>query len=239
MWKASARKFRKRSSHHSSNLGKMTYSHNRIAANRNNAERYAHGSSPPNSFFGHGGGMHSSRKSNQNRGAWQRSHAHNANTVSTSRCVGNGNPMLSPQSVSSTISSPAANVMNRSGGGRHSGNKSNNQRTNSVQALNGGGPATGLFGRVSPISTLPTITHFAGSKCFDAPAPTALPKPPQHWTATGGGGCPIPMATEPSGLRSQVPSQTSQIYSVIKSARRALTDDFGTHNLKLLLNVQS
>lgn len=27
----------------------------------------------------------------------------------------------------------------------------------------------------------PNFSHFAGSKCYDAPAPTALPKPPFEW----------------------------------------------------------
>lgn len=65
-------------------------------------------------------------------------------------------------------------------------------------------------------SSPPTnLSHYAGSKCFDAPAPTALPKPPQHWT--------------------ELTSKTSGILS----SKRNLLDDFNTHNLKLLLNVQS
>ena len=33
-------------------------------------------------------------------------------------------------------------------------------------------------------SSPPNLSHFAGSKCYDAPAPTALPKPPLHWTGS-------------------------------------------------------
>lgn len=34
-------------------------------------------------------------------------------------------------------------------------------------------------------SSPPNLSHFAGSKCYDAPAPTALPRPPLHWTTSG------------------------------------------------------
>ncbi|XP_033162011.1 protein MLP1 homolog [Drosophila mauritiana] len=78
---------------------------------------------------------------------------------------------------------------------------------------------------------IPTaLTHFAGSKCFDAPAPTALPKPPQHWTLSRSEGK-LPMMM-PSMPKFQVPMQTGR-------SKRNLLDDFDTHNLKLLLNVQS
>ncbi|XP_017058379.1 uncharacterized protein LOC108099391 [Drosophila ficusphila] len=78
---------------------------------------------------------------------------------------------------------------------------------------------------------IPTaLTHFAGSKCFDAPAPTALPKPPQHWTLSRSEGK-LPL-TMPSMPKFQVPMQTGR-------SKRNLLDDFDTHNLKLLLNVQS
>ncbi|XP_016977653.1 putative protein TPRXL [Drosophila rhopaloa] len=78
---------------------------------------------------------------------------------------------------------------------------------------------------------IPTaLTHFAGSKCFDAPAPTALPKPPQHWTLSmSEGKYPLAMSSMP---KFQVPMQTGR-------SKRNLLDDFDTHNLKLLLNVQS
>ncbi|XP_043652080.1 uncharacterized protein LOC122619303 [Drosophila teissieri] len=96
-----------------------------------------------------------------------------------------------------------------------------------------------LGGKISPQHQMqqqqhpliPTaLTHFAGSKCFDAPAPTALPKPPQHWTLSRSEGK-LPM-TMPSMPKFQVPMQTGR-------SKRNLLDDFDTHNLKLLLNVQS
>lgn len=94
-----------------------------------------------------------------------------------------------------------------------------------------------LGGKISPQHQMqqhpliPTaLTHFAGSKCFDAPAPTALPKPPQHWTLSRSESK-LPMMM-PSMPKFQVPMQTGR-------SKRNLLDDFDTHNLKLLLNVQS
>lgn len=44
----------------------------------------------------------------------------------------------------------------------------------------------GTDGNLSPTyrNLVPTArTHFANSKCFNSPAPNALPKPPFHWTS--------------------------------------------------------
>lgn len=50
----------------------------------------------------------------------------------------------------------------------------------------GAGVGGGIGG--APVSgSPPNFSHFAGSKCYDAPAPTALPKPPVHWTTIGSG----------------------------------------------------
>lgn len=95
-----------------------------------------------------------------------------------------------------------------------------------------------LGGKISPQQMqqqhplIPTaLTHFAGSKCFDAPAPTALPKPPQHWTRSE------------EKLSSSVSMSMSlpkfQMMQTGGRSKRNLLDDFDTHNLKLLLNVQS
>jgi hypothetical protein len=72
----------------------------------------------------------------------------------------------------------------------------------------------GGFGASGPVSgSPPNFSHFAGSKCYDAPAPTALPKPPSHWTVA--------------------PS-----ISCASAAARDNRDDF-SHNLKMILNVQA
>lgn len=96
-----------------------------------------------------------------------------------------------------------------------------------------------LGGKVSPQTMqqqqhplIPTaLTHFAGSKCFDAPAPTALPKPPQHWTLSKSEEKPARPMAAMSLPKFQMP--------MVRSSKRNLLDEFDTHNLKLLLNVQS
>lgn len=193
----------------------MTYSHNRAAVGRN-SERYVHGTSPPNHNCGGGSGsgsFFSNRKNNQNRGAWQRTSVNNV--TNASRCVVGGN--LIPTSMART----GGRYSNKTNFINNHNNFNHQNRTNGVQVLTGAG--SGLYGRGSP-PTLPTLTHFAGSKCFDAPAPTALPKPPQHWTSS-------------SSRRTQFSTVASQTSSAV--SKNELIDDFDTHNLKLLLNVQS
>lgn len=44
----------------------------------------------------------------------------------------------------------------------------------------------GLSAASSPASSSPpNASLFAGSKCFDAPPPNALPRPPMHWFSCG------------------------------------------------------
>lgn len=62
-------------------------------------------------------------------------------------------------------------------------------------------------GRGSP----PNFSHFASSKCYDAPLPTSLPKPPHHWTSC---------------------SQEA-------NKQGAKKFDIFSHNLKSILNVQA
>lgn len=67
-----------------------------------------------------------------------------------------------------------------------------------------------LLSQSSACGSPPNFSHYAGSKCYDAPAPTALPKPPCHWTSC---------TTEKS--------QKSKRFDLI------------SHNLKSILNVQA
>ncbi|XP_063696254.1 proline-rich nuclear receptor coactivator 2 B-like [Culicoides brevitarsis] len=57
----------------------------------------------------------------------------------------------------------------------------------------------------------PNFSHFASSKCYDAPLPTSLPKPPTHWTSC---------------------SQEAHKQGAKKF-------DIFSHNLKSILNVQA
>ncbi|XP_055685069.1 uncharacterized protein LOC129791130 [Lutzomyia longipalpis] len=73
-------------------------------------------------------------------------------------------------------------------------------------------------------SSPPNLSHFAGSKCYEAPAPTALPRPPDHWKLPAGKG----------------PQKTT--ITPAKSCGGALSDgksDIFSHNLKLLLNIKA
>ncbi|XP_023169679.2 uncharacterized protein LOC111598596 [Drosophila hydei] len=111
----------------------------------------------------------------------------------------------------------------------------------------------GVGGKISPQHPLiPTaLTHFAGSKCFDAPAPTALPKPPQHWTTLSKSEEKLVASSAGTALQSLLRGgdrcSASKLQLghggiggyMVKSSKRNLLDDFDTHNLKLLLNVQS
>lgn len=111
----------------------------------------------------------------------------------------------------------------------------------------------GMGGKISPQHQLvPTaLTHFAGSKCFDAPAPTALPKPPQHWTSLSKSEEKLVASSAGTALQSLLrggdrcsasklqPGHGGVGGYVVKSSKRNLLDDFDTHNLKLLLNMQS
>lgn len=60
-------------------------------------------------------------------------------------------------------------------------------------------------------SSPPNFSHFASSKCYDAPLPTSLPKPPHHWTSC---------------------SQEA-------NKQGAKKFDIFSHNLKSILNVQA
>jgi len=151
------------------------------------------------------------------------------------------------------FSPAAAGVLGGSAGG--SARKQRRSPTTVAVAAAAAGTTTSCFGiggKISPQHALiPTaLTHFAGSKCFDAPAPTALPKPPQHWTLSKSEEKLVASSAGPalqSLLRGERCSASKLHLNggivgagyVVKSSKRNLLDDFDTHNLKLLLNVQS
>lgn len=136
------------------------------------------------------------------------------------------------------------------GGGGNGGSARKNRGKSSPQNCGGG--------KMSPPTYPSPLTHFAGSKCFDAPAAHALPKPPEHWTVSKleqktVASSASPLSPSASALHGVFHTRSGGIIGnmlhatdahtygghVVKSSKRNLLDDFDTHNLKLLLNVQS
>lgn len=187
----------------------------------------------------------------------------------TAASVGGGGGAAIRQSPATILGggfSPVAVAASGVGGGGGSARKHRRSPTivgTAVAAGTGGAAAAvaapsvtsfGVGGKISPQHPLiPTaLTHFAGSKCFDAPAPTALPKPPQHWTSLTKSEEKLVASSAGPALQSLLRGgvdrcSASKLYHhggpgagyVVKSSKRNLLDDFDTHNLKLLLNVHS
>lgn len=89
---------------------------------------------------------------------------------------------------------------------------------------------TGQYHMMS--SSPPNFSHFAGSKCYEAPAPTALPRPPDHWKLPTAKGMMIPTP----------PKMVPVLSTSSKSCAGVLTDgksDIFSHNLKMLLNIKA
>lgn len=161
----------------------MTNSHNRSGKNGgSHAERYFNNHSPQQ--VSGGGGKRNA--SNGNRGQKSPSSTY-FRSISTSNAI----PIV--QSSTSPVSSKGGSYYSTStpnGGRNHSFNLSTSYQRTSP----GGGFNAMLAG--SP----PNFSHFAGSKCYDAPAPTALPKPPVHWTSS---------ASSSSSSSTSTPTQVS------------------------------
>ncbi|XP_017489221.1 PREDICTED: uncharacterized protein LOC108377464 [Rhagoletis zephyria] len=103
------------------------------------------------------------------------------------------------------------------------------------------------FGKILPNRySLPTaLSHFATSKHFNAPSAQFLPKPPQHWLwdlmeANVEGGCAIngnSKYSEPIAVECKL-AAVGYCPRVTYSESN-LFDEISTHNLKLLLKVQT
>ncbi|XP_058455695.1 proline-rich nuclear receptor coactivator 2 [Malaya genurostris] len=156
----------------------MTNSHNRSGRNGNNAERYFINHSPQQWT---GGSGKRNNATGNNGGSGNRGQKSPSSTYFRSISTSNAIPIVKS---TSPIGSKSTNHYSTSSpsGRSHSFNfNAGYQRSspggNSFNASLGSYPGT-LPG--SP----PNFSHFAGSKCYDAPAPTALPKPPVHWTSS-------------------------------------------------------
>lgn len=165
----------------------MTNSHNRQQSGVRSAERYYTNASPQ-----HSGGNGSS----------------NGN-ITNQKKRGQKSPISMSSSQPLPITPPKyrqnqTNSRSSPGGSCHSSSPSNNYNNYYNNNNYGNG---GVMVSHSP----PNFSYYAGSKCYDSPAPTALPKPPTHWTLS----C----------------AQSAAQYNNKQ-------DDF-SHNLKIMLNVKA
>lgn len=159
----------------------MTNSHNRNGRNGSYAERYFNNHSPQQLSGGGGGGGAGSggkrnNSGNSNGGNGGRGRKSPSSTYFRSISASNAIPIV--QKSTSPVSSKSASYYSSSSpSGRY--HSFNGQRS----SPGGGGNSVGSYpGTLS--GSPPNFSHFAGSKCYDAPAPTALPKPPVHWTSS-------------------------------------------------------
>lgn len=153
----------------------MTNSHNRNGKNGSNAERYFNNHSPQQLSSGGGGGKRNNA-TNSNGGTGGRGRKSPSSTYFRSISASNAIPIV--QKSTSPVSSKGGSYYSSSSpSGRYQ--CFNGQRL----SPGGGGNSVGSYpGTLS--GSPPNFSHFAGSKCYDAPAPTALPKPPSHWTSS-------------------------------------------------------
>uniref|UniRef100_T1D4L0 Uncharacterized protein n=1 Tax=Psorophora albipes TaxID=869069 RepID=T1D4L0_9DIPT len=159
----------------------MTNSHNRSGKNGSSAERYFSNHSPQQ-LNGSGSGKRNNNSANSNGGGNGGGRGPKSPSSNYFKSISNAIPIV--QSTS-PVSSKGGNYYGSGspGGRNHSFNgNASYQRSSPGQ----GGGFNSLFGSFNGTlsGSPPNFSHFAGSKCYDAPAPTALPKPPVHWTSS-------------------------------------------------------
>lgn len=239
----------------------MTNSHNKSGKNGNQTERYFNNHSPQQcSGSGKRNNSASNNSSSGGRGPKSPSSTY-FKSISTSNAI----PIV--KSSSSPVSSKGSNYYgtNSPSGRPHSFNVNVSYQRSSP---GGGGNFNNSVGCVSG-SSPPNFSHFAGSKCYDAPAPTALPKPPVHWTSSTTS---INMVTSALNISSSTRTSTSKsalahvakntnskslsssssesskvkVRSVVKpalscaaAAAKSNRNTDFTNNLKMILNVQA
>lgn len=169
----------------------MTNSHNKVmAGNNNNNSRGQQGGTTTERYFNNTSPPYLNG-SGRKQGRTQRS--------PSTKCFNSkptNNVLITPSRGRNDYPAVVANSYN-------SHSKNNRTANGSRSPL---GPSLSLG------SSPPNFSHFAGSKCYDAPAPHALPKPPSHWTTCA-----------------------SEVSALDKSKRL----DIFSHNLKSILNVQA
>lgn len=208
----------------------MTNSHNR-SLNGRNGERYMNHSTQHSKVAGSGNNTQMSGRKNisgTTGGRSNKSPSANSPNSSIYSSSSKSSSMLITTDVPSTTvtanASPAINILSNSSNinymkGQHSRTDNqynnitiNNSINNSRNTIYNYHPQ-----RSSPhggnASSPPNFSYFAGSKCFDAPAPNALPLPPSHWTQT--------------------------CAAAVEAAKFNNYNDHFSNNLKLLLNVKA
>ncbi|GAB0088894.1 hypothetical protein DMENIID0001_033580 [Sergentomyia squamirostris] len=82
-------------------------------------------------------------------------------------------------------------------------------------------------------SSPPNLSHFAASKCYEAPAPTALPRPPDHWKLPTSASKAVTIPQKVMMPTSKTSPQTcGGVFNDGKS-------DIFSQNLKMLLNIKA
>lgn len=178
----------------------MTNSHNRNSRNGSYAERFFNNHSPQQL---NGSGGKRNNATNNNGGRTPKSPS---STYFRSISISNAIPIV--QQSTSPVSSKSGTYHNStSPGGRH--HSFNGQRS----SPGGGGLLNYSCGSYpgSVSGSPPNFSHFAGSKCYDAPAPTALPKPPVHWTSPVSSNVAISSALKTSKSSTNKPTSASVV----------------------------
>lgn len=179
----------------------MTNSHNRSGRNGSYADRFFNNHSPQQLS---GSGSKRNNATNSNGGNGGRTPKSPSSTYFRSISTSNAIPIVQ-QSTSPVSSKNGTYYNSTSPSGRH--HSFNGQRS----SPGGNGPfnnSTGSYpGSLS--GSPPNFSHFAGSKCYDAPAPTALPKPPVHWTSPASSNVTISSALNTSKSSTNKPTSAS------------------------------
>ncbi|XP_055640271.1 uncharacterized protein LOC129777806 [Toxorhynchites rutilus septentrionalis] len=233
----------------------MTNSHNRADKSGGNVERNFNNHSPQQ--LGGSNGKRNNFATNNSSGNGAR--VQKSPSSNYFRSISTFNTVVISKSTS-PVSSKGGNNHQHAGSPNRRCHSFNNSSTTHQRSSPGGvsfNTSHGMYtGTLS--GSPPNFSHFAGSKCYDAPAPTALPKPPVHWTSPiQSSASSVESTSDSSGTTNVKPTISTSIVnkkvsaisfakakSSTKPAMSCATSvakanvDF-THNLKMILNVQA